>query len=226
MASSTSSTSLTSSAKEEEAAVPLTPLGSSPSQASIKRGVHSRQSSNPSITSPLPPLSLGGSKDIPETRGRRLSNHRPSVTAPARPQVPPNPVRSPVPMNQAELFDVMEKEQEAIVNKLQREISHLKSERSRSRSQSTSSSSSMSRNASVRSRYSISDAEDMGSKQAQRGSRTSFSMTGQSDDNTLIQQLRKENDQLKKKLADLSIKLTEKDHEIEHLSRTVRARKE
>jgi hypothetical protein len=147
----------------------------------------------------------------------------------ARPQVPPNPVRSPVAMNHAEIFDALEKEQEAMVNKLQREISQLKSERSRSRSQSTSSSSSMSRNASVRSRYSISDAEELGNKQqSQRGggSRTSFSMSGPADDNTLIQQLRKENDQLKKKLAGLSIKLTEKDHEIEHLSRTVRARRE
>lgn len=223
------STSFTQSKDGEKLLSPDVTSDNSPkSNSSRQFENYKRQESNPHTISPMSSPSMNKSELNTETRGRRLSNHRLSMTT-GRSQIIPNPIRSPVPMNNAEIFDTLEKEQEAMVNKLQREISHLKSERSRSRSQSTSSSSSISRNTSIRSRYSISDAEDLTTKQpAQRsgGSRTSFSKSGSADDNSLIQQLRKENDQLKKKLADLSIRLTEKDHEIEHLSRTVRSKRE
>jgi hypothetical protein len=92
---------------------------------------------------------------------------------------------------------------------------NLKSERSRSRSQSASSSSSVSRNASVRSIYSISDTEEVNGSRSSRQPRASFSSgagntTGpglsSTEENNLLLSIKRENETLKKKLADLSIK--------------------
>lgn len=144
-----------------------------------------------------------------------------------------SPIKTP--SNPAEVFDALERENENIVNKLQREISQLRHERSRSRSQSTSSSCSVSRNPSIKSVYSPGDGhghghghssasssvgpEDSGPGALQRSSRGSFS---NSEDSSLVHLLRKENEMLKNKLADLSIKLTEKDSEIESLHKLMK----
>lgn len=179
-------------------------------------GRHSRQNSAVSPTCVFPSR-MDTMTTTAESRGRRSSSTS-STASRGRGLNIVNGARPPT-MNTAEVYDAMEKEQEAIVNKLQREISNLKTERSRSRSQSTSSSSSLSRNPSIRSNSAIiSDAEEnanpvSSNNNRSRGqSRPSFS--GMMDDN-VVSSLKKENEVLKRKLADLSIKLTEKDNEIE-----------
>ncbi|CAN6667057.1 hypothetical protein TRVA0_039S00254 [Trichomonascus vanleenenianus] len=162
-----------------------------------------------------------------ESRGRRSSSSASGRNPFKAPMRGPSaePTKFPAPMNNAEIYDTMEKEQEAMVNKLQREISNLRSERSRSRSQSTSSSSSVSRHASIRSVYSISDAEELASRPgAYRSSRPSFGAVAGApavDDSSLLVSLRKENELLKKKLADLNVKVAEKDAEIKRLEGAV-----
>ncbi|ANB14533.1 hypothetical protein AWJ20_2128 [Sugiyamaella lignohabitans] len=194
-------------------------------------GRHSRQSSSSSIYSnssfqtPAPPTPILGHEPRGlESRGRQASlNNRSSVSGTSSgggistTLAGQGPTKFTGPMSSVEIYDVLEKEQEAIVNKLQREINHLKTERSRSRSQSTSSSSSMTRNPSIRSIYSVSDAEEQypGSSAPagsvataaathRRGSRPSFGSV--IDDSSVINSLRKENEVLKKKIAELSIK--------------------
>lgn len=137
------------------------------------------------------------------------------------------PTRFPTAPTSVEIYDSLEREQEAIVNKLQREISALKGDASiRSRSQSTSSSSSISRRPSTRSVYS-SDTEEVHSTGllippsplvAQRTSRSSFSGPGANDESA-VASLKRENESLKRRLAELSLKVSEKDKEIEFLKR-------
>ncbi|VVT51185.1 uncharacterized protein SAPINGB_P003012 [Magnusiomyces paraingens] len=204
------------------------------------------------------------------------------------------PTRFPTTPTPGEIYDTLEREQEAIVNKLQKEIAHLRNERSRSRSRSTSSSTSISRHPSTRSVYSLSDTEDhhfsghkniasgaghavppvasagtaniatpssssssssssitigltpgssgtpvyqqlqQSAQQLQpsqqpagSGSTAASSITtprparksfgSVSEDSPILLNLRKENDNLKKRLADLTLKLAEKDKEIERL---------
>jgi hypothetical protein len=165
---------------------------------SVSESDHSRQCSTGSIH---------GVSYI-EIRGRQKRGSSSAQKVSRQSTTNPDVMRHGPLLSSAEIFDVLEREQEGIVNKLQREITHLKCERSRSRSHSTSSSSSISRQPSVRSMYSASDAEDISQKQTvtPRGSnRTSVSISGP-DENNLVQSLRKENELLKKKLADLSIK--------------------
>lgn len=101
-----------------------------------------------------------------------------------------------------EVFESMEKESEAMVNKLQREISALRSDRSRSRSHSASStSSSVSRNTSMRSMKTEYEAP---STPGSNSGSTRGSFSGESNDQVVS--LRRENEVLKKKLADLSIR--------------------
>lgn len=147
-----------------------------------------------------------------EGRGRR-----PAVSPLHVPGGLETPIKTP--SNPAEVFDLLERENESIVNKLQREISQLRNDRSRSRSQSTSSSSSVSRNQSMKSVYVSSDGGEDLAHGVQRPSRGSFS---HSEDSNLVQSLRKENELLKKKLADLSIKLTEKESELEAAHKQVK----
>lgn len=192
----------------------LSPQGDNTMDGSEVNRRHSRQNSAVSPTCIFPNRM---ETTTAEPRGRRSSSTS-STASRGRGLNIVNGARPPT-MNTAEVYDAMEKEQEAIVNKLQREITNLKTERSRSRSQSTSSSSSLSRNPSMRSNSAIiSDAEENANPSStsnnnrSRGqSRPSFSGM---DDN-FVSSLKKENDLLKRKLADLSIKLTEKDNEIE-----------
>lgn len=173
-----------------------------------------------------------------ESRGRRSSSTSSSASVGLKTQTQQQ--QQPKAMNSADVYDAMEKEQEAIVNRLTKEIESLKgyhdggsSSANRSRSQSTSSSSSISRNPSVRSNSAIifsdystdeisGSGTNSGSNRPRGHSRSSFNgghsgsnniITG--GDENLVNSLKRENDLLKKKLADLSIKLTEKDNEIE-----------
>lgn len=103
----------------------------------------------------------------------------------------------------------------------------LKGDVTRSRSRSTStSSSSLSRRPSTRSMYSsdTEDAHGTGSLLippsplvAQRSNRPSFGSGSVSSTDEPLNSLRRENESLKRRLADLSLKITEKDREIEVL---------
>lgn len=101
-------------------------------------------------------------------------------------------------MSPVTVYDQMEREQEAIVNRLQREISTLKAERSRSRSRSVSSTHSSS---------SVRHSMDL----AGRVTRGSFSDEG----------MRREIELLRRRIADLTRKLAERDGEIERLKALV-----
>lgn len=90
------------------------------------------------------------------------------------------------------VYDQMEREQEAIVNKLQREMTSLREERSRSRSRSSSVSSQTNR-PSIGSRPNINEQD-------------------------ALQHYRRENEVLRKKITNLTVKLAEKDLEIERLN--------
>lgn len=131
---------------------------------------------------------------ITSMRGRG----RPSASGMARRPSEQTPTKG-IPV---EVFDSMEKESEAMVNKLQREINALRSDRSRSRSHSASStSSSISRNTSMRSMKTEYEAP---STPGSNSGSTRGSFSGEGNDQVVS--LRRENEVLKKKLADLSIR--------------------
>lgn len=189
------------------------------------------------------PSVLTGSSTSSSSHSRpRLSSHaRKSSTSsvasfdptdPATATAAGLPSRFPTAPTSVEIYDLLEREQEAIVNKLQREISALKGSGDasiRSRSQSTSSSSSVSRRPSTRSLYS-SDTEEVYTGAgmlippsplvAQRASRSSFSgPAANTADESLVASLKRENESLKRRLAELSLKVSERDKEIEALKR-------
>ncbi|KAK9237853.1 hypothetical protein V1525DRAFT_402666 [Lipomyces kononenkoae] len=188
---------------------------------------------------------------------------------------PHMPVRLPSQPSSVQIYDALEKEQEAIVNRLQRELSLLREEQqhqnqTRARSpippvpgsphhrRTDSSSSSLSRRASSRSAgygvwgaSAVSDSEDAAqtpnagtphmahsgsvsssssmqppsaqqlSSSSRRSSRRSFGSTSgmSSADDLYLSGLRKENESLKKRLADVMRALNDKDSEIEHLKK-------
>lgn len=217
--------------------------------------VASSYSSTSSSLSPSPYLHSQSHFSASGANSARHSHHRQNSASSVKSikslnhenEFPAAPIRFPTAPNTGEIIDSFEREQEAIVNKLQKEIAQLKGGTARSRSRSTSSSSSISRHPSTRSAYSFSDTEDhhpnisvnsdsstapgkplasgLNTSSApvqsvsNRSSRASFSsVTSLSDDqSTAVQTLRKENEALKKKLAELSTKLAEKDKQIEKM---------
>ncbi|KAK9491742.1 hypothetical protein V1508DRAFT_421143 [Lipomyces doorenjongii] len=189
---------------------------------------------------------------------------------------PHMPVRLPSQPSSVQIYDALEKEQEAIVNRLQRELSLLREEQqhqhqSRARSpiqlvpgsphhrRTDSSSSSLSRRASSRSAgyglasaaSAVSDSEDAAqtpnagtshmahsasvsssssmqppsaqplSSSSRRSSRRSFGSTSglSSAEDLYLTGLRKENESLKKRVADMMRALSDKDCEIDHLKK-------
>uniref|UniRef100_A0A060T6T7 ARAD1C22968p n=1 Tax=Blastobotrys adeninivorans TaxID=409370 RepID=A0A060T6T7_BLAAD len=168
-----------------------------------------------------------GSVDYEPRGRRRLSSESSSASAArfsiyAKGSSPVNsttefgPPKLPTPMTTGDVYDAMEREQEAIVNRLQREIATLKTERDQSRSRSRSQSgSSLSRNPSQKSVSDIESTPNRAGGGSKRGSISRASFSSQSGDE--YSSLRRENESLKKKLADLSLRLAEKDAEIERL---------
>ncbi|KAK7202585.1 hypothetical protein BZA70DRAFT_285437 [Myxozyma melibiosi] len=149
------------------------------------------------------------------------------------------PTRLPSQPSSVQIYDTLEKEQEAIVNRLQRELSLLREEqtqlaasaqqRARSpiapsprhrRTDSSSSSLSITRaGAPVRS------DSDQSSAQIQRRSSSRRSVESgsglSSADDMYLASLRKENDALKRKLADMAKALGDKENELEALRATL-----
>ncbi|KAK9245839.1 hypothetical protein V1506DRAFT_537244 [Lipomyces tetrasporus] len=188
---------------------------------------------------------------------------------------PHMPVRLPSQPSSVQIYDALEKEQEAIVNRLQRELSLLREEQqhqhqTRARSpipppgsprhrRTDSSSSSLSRRASSRSAghglasaaSAVSDTEDAAqtpnagtshtthsasvsssssmqppsaqplSSSSRRSSRRSFGSTSglSSAEDLFLSSLRKENESLKKRVADMMRALSDKDSEIDNLKK-------
>ncbi|KAK9467837.1 hypothetical protein V1512DRAFT_120789 [Lipomyces arxii] len=189
----------------------------------------------------------------------------PALGNPPPPQ-PTMPARLPSQPSSAQIYDALEKEQEAIVNRLQRELSMLREEQQRSRSPvpsspshhrrtESSSSSSLSRRASSRSvirgsipANAISDTEDATptypgmihrhtssvssiqpsihqplSSSPRRSSRRSFGSTSglSSAEDLYLSSIRKENETLKKRLAEMARTLSDKDTEIDSLKKAL-----
>ncbi|KAK9376259.1 uncharacterized protein V1513DRAFT_457199 [Lipomyces chichibuensis] len=238
---------------------------------------------NTSSTSRAPPHSPPSPSPSSSTASsRRTSFHSTTTSAstvqdqPVLQPQPNMPVRLPSQPSSVQIYDALEKEQEAIVNRLQRELSLLREEQqhqhqTRARSpippvpgspqhrRTDSSSSSVSRRASSRSTgyglasaaSAVSDSEDAAqtpnagtshmahsasvsssssmqppsaqplSSSSRRSSRRSFGSTSglSSAEDLYLTGLRKENESLKKRVADMMRALSDKDCEIDHLKK-------